>query len=70
MATGLNPQSGQGNQSAAIADVVAASGTAEGEIVDVTAAFDQDILNDNFQELATKQNQILAALRAAGIIKT
>lgn len=53
---------------AAIADLTAASGTADGTVADVGGAFNQGTLNNNFQDLATKINLILARLRSAGII--
>lgn len=57
-----------GTQAAASAALTAASGTADGTVADVGAAFSQATLNDNFQECATKINAILAALRGVGII--
>lgn len=54
--------------SAAEADLTAASGTADGTIADVGAAFNQTTLNNNFQDVATKINALLAKLRTAGII--
>lgn len=53
---------------AAEADLVEAFGTSDGTLADVTATFSQTILNNNFQDLATKVNAILAKLRAAGIV--
>jgi len=53
---------------AAIADLTAASGTADDTVADVGASFNQTTLNNNFKDLATKNNAILAALRNAGII--
>ena len=53
---------------AAVTSLTAASGTADGTVADVGGAFSQGTLNDNFQELATKVNAILVALRAAKII--
>jgi uncharacterized tellurite resistance protein B-like protein len=67
----LDPKAGARRQDyteVAIADLTAASGTADGTVADVTASHDQTILNNNFQDLATKVNAILAALRTAGII--
>jgi hypothetical protein len=49
--------------SAAIADLVAATGTADGTVADVGGAFNQGTLNDNFKELSVKVNAILTALR-------
>ena len=53
---------------AAVADLTAASGTSDGTVADVGAAFSQSTLNNNFQDVATKVNLILARLRSAGII--
>lgn len=53
---------------AAITDLTGAFGTADGTMVDVTATPAQGLINDNFRELQTKVNAILAALRAANII--
>jgi uncharacterized tellurite resistance protein B-like protein len=81
--TYLNPTAGQAREPgsatelnalraaipvAAVADLVAASGTADGTVADVGAVFSQATLNNNFQDLATKINALLAALRTAGII--
>ena len=54
---------------AAIDDLTAATGTADGTVSDVGGAFNQTTLNNNFKELATTTNSILAALRGAGIIE-
>ena len=51
-----------------IPDLVHTVGTADGTVADVGAAFAQATLNDNFRELSTKVNAILAALRDANII--
>lgn len=64
----ITPSSG--TQASAIADLTAATGTADGTIQDVTSSFDQTILNNNFKDLATKVNGILAAIRGVGIIAT
>lgn len=52
----------------AIADLVHAVGTADGTVADVGAAFAQATLNDNFRDLSTKVNAILAVLREANLI--
>lgn len=57
------------NQTTAITNLTAATGTADGTVADVGAAFNQAVLNDNYQELATKINAILAALRAGGVLR-
>lgn len=69
----LNAAAGQARESgaaglAAIADLIAASGTADGTIADVGGAFSQTTLNNNFQECKTHINLILARLRSADII--
>jgi len=51
-----------------VADLTQGPGTADGTVVDVSATFNQGTLNDNFKDLSTKINAILAALRSAGII--
>lgn len=53
----------------AVADLTAASGTADGTVADVGSSFNQGTLNDNFKELATKVNAILAALRTSGVLR-
>jgi hypothetical protein len=53
---------------AAIVDLVAASGTADGTVADVTSSFSQTILNNNFQDIATKVNAILAGLRIGKVV--
>ncbi len=79
----LNPDAGRARESAgaadladviagipaaAVADLTAASGTADGTVADVGASFTQATLNNNFQDVATKINLILARLRTAGIL--
>jgi hypothetical protein len=54
--------------SAAIADLAASVGTADGTVADGGAAYAQGTTNDNNREFATKINAILAALRDANII--
>lgn len=53
---------------AAVPDLVATVGTADGTLADVGATFAQGTLNDNFRDVQSKINAILAALRAANII--
>ncbi len=48
--------------------LTASFGTADGTVADVTAIHDQTILNNNFQDLATKINAIRTALRALGLM--
>lgn len=57
-----------GAKSLPVASLTDAFGTANDTVADVTGTFSQTILNDNFQEMSTKINLILAALRAAGIL--
>lgn len=57
-------------QQAAIASLTHAFGTADGTVADVSTAFDQAILNNNFKEVTTNLGLILTALRAHGIIAT
>ena len=52
----------------AITDLTAATGTADNTVADVGAEFSQTTLNNNFKDIATKVNAILAALRSANII--
>lgn len=49
---------------ASIAPLTGAFGTTGNAVVDVTAAFSQTILNNNFRVLEDKINAILAALKA------
>lgn len=57
-----------GTQASASADLIHAVGTADGTVADVGGGFNQGTLNDNFKELTTKLNEILAALRGVGIL--
>lgn len=56
----------------AAADVAALTSVGPGvpaaDLVDVTAAFSQPILNANFATLGTSVNAILASLKAAGLM--
>lgn len=52
-----------------VADLTAAVGTADGELDDVTITPTQGLVNDNFQDLADKVNEILAALRLRGVLR-
>lgn len=47
-----------------------AVGTADGTVEDVGGSFNQTTLNNNFKEFSTKVNLIIAALVAAGIMKS
>jgi hypothetical protein len=51
-----------------LVDLTTSVGTAGDTIADVTGTFSQTVLNNNFRSLATKINELNAALRAAGII--
>lgn len=54
--------------STAIADLVdSTTGTADGTVDDVGAAFSQATLNNNFKELVVKVNAILDNLQARGL---
>lgn len=53
----------------AVTDLAAAVGTADGALEDVTVTPTQGLVNDNFQDLAEKVNEILAALRSRGVIR-
>lgn len=66
-----NPTAGKRRQDydeAAVTDLTATAGTADNTIADVGTAFSQAVLNDNFRDLSTKLNTVLAELRKAGII--
>lgn len=52
----------------AVVSLTAATGTASDTIADAGAAFNQTTLNNNFKSLAEKQNEVIAALRSAGIL--
>ncbi len=52
----------------AIVPLTAATGTTGDTIVDVGAAFTQATLNNNFKAQADKTNEIITALKAAGIL--
>lgn len=53
---------------AAVPDLTATVGSADGVIDDVGATHNQAILNNNFKELQVAVNAILAALRNGNII--
>lgn len=58
-----------GTQAAAINNLTdSTTGTANDTVTDVSGAFVQATLNNNFADLTAKINLILAALRGAGII--
>lgn len=58
-----------GGGGAAVADITdSTGGTADGTLADVTASFNQAILNNNFADLAAKLNALLAELRTANVI--
>ncbi|MFY7925570.1 MAG: hypothetical protein ACOVN5_07150 [Aquidulcibacter sp.] len=52
----------------AIVSLTAASGTSSDTIADVTATPTQALINNNFKATADKINEIITALRAAGIL--
>jgi hypothetical protein len=71
MPTYGNPAAGKRREDyaeAAVTDLTATAGTTDDTLADVTATPTQAILNDNFRDLASKVNGILAELRKAGII--
>lgn len=53
---------------AAVTALTAASGTANNTVTDVGASFNQSTLNDNFKDVASKINEVITALKAAGIL--
>jgi hypothetical protein len=55
-------------KSGAITGLTHTAGTADGTVDDVGGAFSQTTLNNNFREVTTKINAILAALRESGDI--
>lgn len=57
--------------SAAIVDLThsALGGTANDTLQDCTASYSEAAVEANFKDLATKVNQILAALRAVNIVR-
>lgn len=60
-----------GAQGAAITSLTdSTTGTGDDTVVDVGASFSQATLNNNFADLIDKIEEILAALRTAGIIAT
>lgn len=67
----LNPGAGaarEGEQAATVAALTATAGTADGTVADVGASFNQATLNNNFRDLADKVNEVIAALKAAGLM--
>ncbi|MFB9795263.1 hypothetical protein ACFFQG_32200, partial [Shinella granuli] len=52
----------------AIVSLTAATGTTGNTVADVGTEFTQATLNNNFKALADKQNEVIAALKAAGIL--
>lgn len=72
----LNPEQGEireGNippmdPAAPVADLVAATGTADGTVADVGTIFSQETLNNNFKDVSSKINELMASLRAAGYL--
>lgn len=67
----LNPGAGkarEGKQAATVAALTATTGTADGTVADVGASFSQATLNNNFRDLSDKVNELIAALKAAGLM--
>lgn len=68
---GDSSQNGRFETGARVAGVTALTtsvGTAGDTIADVTGTFSQTVLNNNFRSVATKVNEIRAALVAAGLL--
>lgn len=60
-----------GAQGSAIASLVDGSGgTADGTVVTISGSGADSDLNNNFADLTTKLNVVIAALRTAGLIAT
>ncbi len=66
---GSAPDIAEGPQ-AAIVSLTTAFGTGNDALEDVTSSFSQTILNNNFADCTDKIQEILVALRAAGVIAT
>ena len=66
---GTAPDIAEGPQGA-IVSLTSAFGTGDDTVADVTASFSQTILNNNFKDATDKIEEILVALRAAGVIST
>lgn len=67
----LNPTKGkirEGRQASTVAALTATVGTADGTVADVGASFNQATLNNNFRDLSDKVNEVIAALKAAGLM--
>lgn len=60
--------SSAGSSGASVAALTAATGAASDTVADVTGAFSQSILNNNFASVSAKINAILAALKNAGLM--
>jgi hypothetical protein len=58
----------EGRQATTVAALTATVGTANGTVADVGASFNQGTLNDNFRDVADKLNEVIAALKAAGLM--
>lgn len=58
------------SQGAAVVSLTNSIGTGTNALQDVTASFDQTILNDNFKDCTDKIEEVLAALRTHGLIAT
>lgn len=59
-----------GRQAAAVTDLTEGPGTADGTVDDVGASFNQTTLNNNFKELSTKLNALMASMRTANSLAT
>lgn len=58
------------NQQAAIVSLTAAVGTGDDALVAVSGSGDDTTINNNFQDLADKIEEILVAIRAYDVIST
>ncbi|MFI0914312.1 hypothetical protein [Streptomyces abikoensis] len=58
----------EAKQAATVAALAVSVGTSDGTVADVGAAFSQATLNSNFRDVADKINEVVAALKAAGLM--
>lgn len=64
----LDPTARGASQAAVVTALTAASGTADGTVVDEGSSFVQATANNNNKEFATAINNILTSLKNAGIM--
>ena len=55
-------------KSGAVPTLTMSVGTADNTVADVTAAFSQSVLNNNFRDIVEKLNAVILACREAEII--